>query len=70
MKSMMLKWYVKSQGALRNEKGAQAIEWIALAGVVIAVFGAVMAYFDKDPTLVGESIGDTLSNIIKKLDGN
>ncbi|ATF11090.1 hypothetical protein HPY28_13735 [Brevibacillus sp. HB1.2] len=70
MKSMMLKWYAKGQGALGNEKGAQAIEWIALAGVVIAVFGAVITYFNGNPALVGESIGDTLSNIIKKLDGN
>ncbi|MGG1898537.1 hypothetical protein [Brevibacillus formosus] len=69
MKTMMQKLYVKVQGALQNQKGAQAIEWIALAGVVIAVFGAVITYFKGNPDGVGKSIGETLGNIIGDLDG-
>ncbi|ASJ57096.1 hypothetical protein BP422_28515 [Brevibacillus formosus] len=69
MKNMLLRLYVRGQSALQNQKGAQAIEWIALAGVVIAVFGAVMTYFKGNPQEVGKAIGETLSNIIEKLDG-
>lgn len=69
MKAMMQKIYVKFDSALHNEKGAQAIEWIALAGVVIAIFAAIQTVFKKD-NAVGEAISSTLSAIIKKLAGS
>ncbi len=70
MKNLMRKAYVRFDGALHNalhnERGAQAIEWIALAGVVLAVFGAISVYF-KGNTEVGTAVSGTLSDIIGKI---
>lgn len=69
MKSLMQQAYVKVDSALHNERGAQAIEWIALAGVVIAIFAAVQAAF-KGNTEVGSAVSTTLSKLIKSLSGS
>jgi Flp pilus assembly pilin Flp len=61
------KWYAKMLVSLNNQKGAQAIEWIALAGVILAVFAAVQAFFNDGERSVGDAISKTLSNIIKKI---
>lgn len=68
MVTMMRKAYAKVSVSLNNQKGAQAIEWIALAGVVIAVFAAIQTVFKSD-TEVGTAVSTTLSNIIKSLSG-
>ncbi|UFJ62642.1 hypothetical protein [Brevibacillus sedimenti] len=61
------KWYAKMLVSLNNQKGAQAIEWIALAGVILAIFAAIQLYFNNGEESVGEAISKTLSNIIKKI---
>lgn len=66
MKNAMIKMYVKAIHALQNQKGAQAIEWIALAGVVLAVFSAISVYF-KGNREVGTAVSGTLSDIIDKI---
>lgn len=69
MTAMMQKMYVKAAGAIQNQKGAQAVEWIALAGVVIVILGAVQTFFSSDKE-VGKAVSTTLSNIIKGIKGN
>ncbi|NGQ97047.1 hypothetical protein G3578_17940 [Brevibacillus sp. SYP-B805] len=66
MTSWMQKMYVKVTSPLHNEKGAQAIEWIALAGVVMAILGAVSTLLSKDE-LVGNAVANTLKKIIEKI---
>jgi Flp pilus assembly pilin Flp len=53
MKKLMAKMNEKYLGYVRNEKGAQALEWVALGLVVIAM------------GIQGSSIGET---IISKLE--
>ncbi|GED30379.1 hypothetical protein BCE02nite_15200 [Brevibacillus centrosporus] len=67
MTNIMQSLYAKVTHSLRNQRGAQAIEWIALAGVILAVFAAIQTVFDGD-TAVGKAVSETLSNIIGKLD--
>ncbi|QRG70430.1 hypothetical protein JNE38_03285 [Brevibacillus choshinensis] len=67
MTNMMQNLYAKVTTSLNNQRGAQAIEWIALAGVVLAVFAAIQTVFKGD-TAVGKAVSDTLSSIIGKLD--
>jgi hypothetical protein len=55
--------------SLNNQKGAQAIEWIALAGVILAVFAAVQAYFNDGERNVGNAISNTLSKLIEGIGG-
>jgi len=68
MKRWMQKAYIRVTGALENQKGAQAIEWIALAGVVLAIFAAVQTFFKGDEA-VGKAVSDTLSKIIQNIAG-
>ncbi|WP_035178352.1 Flp family type IVb pilin [Alkalihalobacterium bogoriense] len=51
---------------VKNERGAQAIEWIALGIVVIAVLGAVATALSTDEN-IGGAVSETLSNLIKSL---
>lgn len=55
MKTMNEKYFVY----VRNEKGAQALEWVALGLVVIAIMSVIAM------GIQGSSIGET---IIKKLE--
>ncbi|EJL39139.1 MULTISPECIES: hypothetical protein [Brevibacillus] len=63
MTTMMQKLFVKASFSLRNQKGAQSIEWITLAAVVLAVLGAVATFFSKDEN-VGNAVSNTLSEVI------
>ncbi|MFD2368594.1 hypothetical protein ACFSO0_00990 [Brevibacillus sp. GCM10020057] len=67
MTTIMQSLYAKVTATLNNQRGAQAIEWIALAGVILAVFAAIQTVFKGD-TAVGKAVSDTLSSIIGKLD--
>lgn len=69
MTNTIQKFCVKMMGSLNNQKGAQAIEWIALAGVILAVFASIQVFFDGD-SAVGSAVSETLSNIIKGISGN
>ena len=62
------KWYAKMSVSLNNQKGAQAIEWIALAGVILAVFASIQLFFEDDD-VVGNAVSETLSKIIKGIAG-
>ncbi|MBO8164389.1 MAG: hypothetical protein H0Z34_11815 [Brevibacillus sp.] len=70
MKKWVQKAYVKCMSALQNQNGAQAIEWIALAGVVLAIFSAIIAYFQGNSEAdITDAIDTTISNIIKSISG-
>jgi Flp pilus assembly pilin Flp len=67
MKNWMRKMMERFYGALNNQKGAQSIEWIALAAVVLAVLGAIATYFGNDETAVGKAVSGTLKDIIQHI---
>ncbi|RNB77177.1 hypothetical protein [Brevibacillus panacihumi] len=64
MTNAIQKLYAKTLVSLNNQRGAQAIEWIALAGVILAIFAAIQVVFQDDKN-VGNAVSSTLSNIIK-----
>ncbi|HZG82748.1 MAG TPA: hypothetical protein VEZ13_18485 [Brevibacillus sp.] len=68
MTNAIQKIYAKALVSLNNQRGAQAIEWIALAGVILAIFAAIQTFFKGDSE-VGEAVSTTLSNIIKGISG-
>lgn len=51
---------------LNNEKGAQALEWIALGMLVLAIMGAIATTMEGD-TQLGEAVKNSLSNMINSL---
>lgn len=70
---MFRRWYVsltsRINQAVQNERGAQALEWIALGMLVLAIMGAIAATMEGD-TQLGQAVKNSLSNMINSLSGN
>lgn len=49
---------------VKNERGAQALEWVALGLVVLAIMGVIAAGIEGD-TSIGKAIVDQLKNLIE-----
>ncbi|WP_404453912.1 hypothetical protein LG329_04535 [Virgibacillus necropolis] len=55
---------------VNNEKGAQALEWVALALVVLAVMGAIIGGLEGvSDASVGEAILNQITKLINKVGG-
>ncbi|MCM3576027.1 hypothetical protein M3172_22930 [Mesobacillus subterraneus] len=67
---MLKKTFVKMTGVynryVNNERGAQALEWVALGLVVLAVMGAIASGIGKDTSL-GQTIMSKLSELVSKI---
>lgn len=63
MKNFAMKLWVNTMMPLKNEKGAQSLEWLGLAALLILVLGIVSTALSGQ----GESIGTLIENIIKKI---
>ncbi|AQS54492.1 hypothetical protein [Novibacillus thermophilus] len=67
---MFRRWYVsltsRINQAVQNERGAQALEWIALGMLVLAIMGAIAATMEGD-TQLGQAVKNSLSNMINSL---
>ncbi|KIO63297.1 hypothetical protein B4064_3266 [Caldibacillus thermoamylovorans] len=48
---------------VKNEKGAQSLEWLGLAALLILVLGIISQAVSKQEN----SIGEIITNIIKKI---
>jgi hypothetical protein len=49
-------WRASLATRLRREKGAETIEWIALAAVILVLLLSIMAVFSEQGRAVGEAI--------------
>lgn len=58
--------YHRWTGYVKNERGAQALEWVALGLVVLAIMG-VIAQGLKGDTSLGKAILDKLKEMISGL---
>ena len=63
MKNFAIKLWVNTMMPLKNEKGAQSLEWLGLAALLILVLGIVSTALSDQ----GKSIGTLIENIIKKI---
>lgn len=63
MKKKLLGLYIKMMHPVKNEKGAQSLEWLGLAALLILVLGLISQAVSKQEN----SIGEIISNIIKKI---
>lgn len=67
---MLKKTFVKMTGVynryVNNERGAQALEWVALGLVVLAVMGAIASGIGDDTSL-GKTIMSKLSELVGKI---
>lgn len=55
--------YVKGKQVLDNEKGAQSLEWLGLAALLIMVLGLVSTALKGGQGAIGEVITKIFTNI-------
>ncbi|GIN88504.1 hypothetical protein J6TS2_48900 [Heyndrickxia sporothermodurans] len=65
MKKKLVGMYVKLMNPVRNEKGAQSLEWLGLAALLILVLGIISTALSGQ----SDSIGKILKSIIDKISG-
>ncbi|MEH7883202.1 hypothetical protein V7654_02650 [Bacillus sp. JJ1609] len=63
MKNLMIKAWTKVMMPVRNERGAQSLEWLGLAALLILVLGIVSQAVSSSSA----GIGEIITNIIKKI---
>jgi hypothetical protein len=63
MKNMMIKVWTKMMYPVKNEKGAQSLEWLGLAALLILVLGIISQAVDGQK----DGIGKVIENILNKI---
>lgn len=65
MKNLVMKTWMNIVVPVKNERGAQSLEWLGLAALLILVLGIIST------AVSGQSgaIGDLISKIISKISG-
>ena len=63
MKNFMIKAWTKMMMPVRNERGAQSLEWLGLAALLILVLGIV----SQAVSTSSSSIGEIITNILNKI---
>lgn len=65
MKEKMIVLWTNFTMPMKNEKGAQSLEWLGIAALLILVLGIVSTALSDEK----ESIGKLVKNIISKISG-
>ncbi|MFD2442564.1 hypothetical protein ACFSO7_00940 [Bacillus sp. CGMCC 1.16607] len=63
MKNFMIKAWTKIMYPVRNERGAQSLEWLGIAALLILVLGIISKAVDGEK----DNVGKIITNIIKKI---
>ena len=65
MKEKMIVLWTNFTMPVKNEKGAQSLEWLGIAALLILVLGILSTALSDEK----ESIGKLVKNIISKISG-
>jgi hypothetical protein len=65
MKKKLLGLYIKMMHPVKNEKGAQSLEWLGLAALLILVLGLISQAVSKQESSIGDLIGKIIDKISK-----
>lgn len=65
MKKKLLGLYIKMMHPVKNEKGAQSLEWLGLAALLILVLGIISQAVSKQESSIGDLIGKIIDKISK-----
>lgn len=66
MKNFGVRNYLKVKSLLTNEKGAQSLEWLGIAALLVMIIGVIGTFMDGTGTA---AIKGVLSNIINEIKG-
>lgn len=62
LKKQYIKLYAKYKGLLQNERGAQTLEWVAVAAVVVTIAALLGTAFSD-----GSGIKDLVDAVLQKV---
>lgn len=65
MKEKLMMAWAKMTFPVKNEKGAQSLEWLGIAALLILVLGIISTALSSQEGAIGELVG----NIIQKIKG-
>ncbi|WP_280771169.1 hypothetical protein [Salipaludibacillus daqingensis] len=65
MMNLILSMYAKATGAINNERGAQSLEWLGIAAVLIMVVGIVGTVLNEG--IVSNGVTDIIDGIFDKI---
>lgn len=65
MREKMIVLWINFTMPVKNEKGAQSLEWLGIAALLILVLGILSTALNDEK----ESIGKLVKNIISKISG-
>ena len=65
MKNFAMKLWVNTMMPLKNEKGAQSLEWLGLAALLILVLGIVSTALSSQEGSIGKLIGSIIDKIAR-----
>lgn len=63
MKNLLVKTWSKLMNPVKNERGAQSLEWLGLAALLILVLGIISSAVESQ----GDGIEGIITNIITKI---
>ncbi|WP_080848722.1 hypothetical protein [Cytobacillus gottheilii] len=69
MKNMMIKAWTKVMNPVKNEKGAQSLEWLGIAALLILVLGIVSTAVSEQSTGIGSIISKIIEQISQMVGG-
>ncbi|UOQ49727.1 hypothetical protein MUN88_06515 [Gracilibacillus caseinilyticus] len=59
----LTEFYVKATQQLNNERGAQSLEWLGIAALLILVLGIVSSAISDQSDGIGKIISDIITKI-------
>lgn len=63
MKNLLMNVWMNIMVPVKNEKGAQSLEWLGLAALLILVLGIISTAVSGQSGAIGELIGKIISKI-------
>lgn len=63
MKNMLMNAWMNVIAPVKNEKGAQSLEWLGLAALLILVLGIISQAVNGQSGSIGELIGKIITKI-------
>jgi hypothetical protein len=70
MKNFAMKLWVKTMMPMKNEKGAQSLEWLGLAALLILVLGIVSTALSSQEGAIKTLISDIIRKISNMVGGS
>ena len=70
MKNLETRLYLKAVGAkklLNNERGAQSLEWLGIAALLIMVIGIISTFLGNNESRITDIIGNILDKIEEQI---